>query len=93
MRYAGIIKDDLTAAPGVCVSFYTQGCPHRCQGCHNPETWEFDGGKEFMPTVIDDIVEALNANGIKRTFCILVFFIFLHFWYIPCKHVNPVILR
>ena len=47
MRYAGIIKNDFSAAPGVCVSFFTQGCPHHCEGCHNPETWDPEGGYEF----------------------------------------------
>ena len=51
MKYAGIIKNDLAAAPGICVSFFTQGCPHHCIGCQNPETWDFDGGKEFTNKV------------------------------------------
>ena len=51
MQYAGLIKNDFSAAPGVSVSFYTQGCPHRCQGCHNPETWDFKGGKEFTANI------------------------------------------
>ena len=38
MRYAGIIKNDFAAAPGICVSFWTQFCPHHCPGCQNPET-------------------------------------------------------
>lgn len=71
MRYAGLVTNDFTAAPGISVSFYTQGCPHRCVGCHNPETWDFDGGKEFTPQVLDEIVKALTANGIKRSLCIL----------------------
>lgn len=71
MRYAGLNKNDFTAAPGMSVSFYTQGCPHRCPGCHNPETWEFDVGKEFTPQVLNEIIIALNANGIKRNLCIL----------------------
>lgn len=71
MRYAGLIKNDFSAAPGVSVSFYTQGCPHRCPGCHNPETWDFKGGKEFTADVLEEIIEALQANGIKRSFCIL----------------------
>ena len=71
MRYAGLDKNDFSAAPGVSVSFYTQGCPHRCVGCHNPETWDFDGGKEFTPQVLDEIVEALTANGINRSLCIM----------------------
>ena len=71
MQYAGLIKNDFSAAPGVSVSFYTQGCPHRCQGCHNPETWDFKGGKEFTANILDEIIEALQANGIKRSLCIL----------------------
>lgn len=71
MQYAGIIKNDFSAASGVSVTFFTQGCPHRCKGCHNPETWDFDGGKEFTPKVLEEIVEALTANNITRSLCIM----------------------
>ena len=71
MRYAGLIRNDLAAAPGVSVSFFTQGCPHRCKGCHNPETWDFEGGKEFTYEVLDDVCNSLTANGIKRNLCIM----------------------
>jgi anaerobic ribonucleoside-triphosphate reductase activating protein len=71
MRYAGLIRNDLAAAPGVSVTFFTQGCPHRCKGCHNPETWDFEKGKEFTYNVLQDIIEALYANGIKRKLCIM----------------------
>lgn len=71
MKYADIKFNDTANAPGVCVSFYTQGCPHHCRGCHNPETWDFDGGKEFTPIVFEEIDKALNANGVHRDFCLL----------------------
>ena len=71
MRYAGLIRNDLAAAPGVSVSFFTQGCPHRCKGCHNPETWDFEKGKEFTYDVLNEIIEALGANGVKRNFCVM----------------------
>lgn len=71
MRYAGLIKNDIAAGPGLCVTFFTQGCPHHCPGCHNPETWDFEGGKEFQATLIPEIIEALTANGIKRNLCIM----------------------
>lgn len=71
MRYAGLIKNDLAAGPGICVTFFTQGCPHRCHGCHNPETWAYDGGQEFYPDLIKEIADALTANGIERNFCIM----------------------
>ena len=56
MRYAGIIKNDFAAAPGICVSFWTQGCPHKCLGCHNEKTHDFNGG--FVTStneIIDEI--------------------------------------
>lgn len=71
MKYAGLIKNDIAAGPGLCVTFFTQGCPHRCPGCHNPETWNFEGGQEFHPDLIKEIVEALTAQGINRNFCIM----------------------
>ena len=71
MRYAGIIPNDLSAAPGVCVTFFTQGCPHPCPGCHNPETWDYEGGKEFEGNTIERIEQYLTANGIHRDLCIM----------------------
>lgn len=71
MRYAGIIKNDMSAAPGVSVTFFTQGCPHHCPGCHNPETWAFDGGKAFTANTITEIIDAIGANNIERNFCIM----------------------
>lgn len=71
MKYAGLIKNDISAAPGLCVSFFTQGCPHRCPGCQNPETWSFDGGLEFTEETLNEIIESLTAQNIKRNFCIM----------------------
>ena len=71
MKYAGINYNDFAAAPGVSVTFFTQGCPHRCKNCHNPETWDFNGGKEFDETILLKIENALFANGIQRNLCIM----------------------
>ncbi len=71
MRYAGIIKNDFSAAPGVSVTFFTQGCPHRCEGCHNPETWDFEGGEEVTHDTILNVIEAITANGLHRNLCIM----------------------
>lgn len=71
MRYAGLIKNDVAAAPGVCVSFFTQGCARHCEGCQNPETWDFNGGKEFTSDTLSDIIRALGANGVARSFCVM----------------------
>lgn len=71
MRYSGIIYNDITAAPGLCVSFFTQGCPHHCEGCHNPQTWDFEGGIEFKAEVLNELIQGLSADGIERSLCIM----------------------
>lgn len=71
MRYAGIIKNDTSAGQGVCVSVFVQGCARHCPGCHNQDTWDFNGGKEFTNEVLMEIIDAITANGIERNFCIM----------------------
>lgn len=71
MRYADIKKNDIVNGQGVCVSFWCQGCPIKCPGCHNSTIWNFDGGKEFTPATMSEIIQAIAANGIERNFSIL----------------------
>lgn len=71
MKYAGIIYDDTAAAPGLSLSFYTQGCPIHCPGCHNQDMWDFEGGYEFTSEVRDKIIAKLNENGVLRNLCII----------------------
>lgn len=72
IRYAGIIENDIVNGEGVCVSFWTQGCPHKCPGCHNQDMWDFKGGvEEDDIIVINKIDTALKANDILRNFSIL----------------------
>lgn len=71
MRYAGINYNDVANGEGISLSVFLQGCPHRCEGCFNPETWDFNGGKEFTDEVLNNIVEKINANGIERNLSIL----------------------
>ena len=73
MKIAGIIENDIVDCDdGICVSLWTQGCPHHCKGCHNPETWDFNGGAEISLTELtENIIVLLTKNGIKRNFSIL----------------------
>lgn len=70
-RYAGLNTNDFANGKGTCVSFFVQGCPHHCPGCFNPETWDFDGGKELPVDIRGQIIKAICANGITRNFSVL----------------------
>lgn len=70
-RYNTIIKNDVTNGEGVCVSLFTQGCPHHCAGCFNKETWDFKKGKLYTEKTRKKILHAISANGIQRNFSIL----------------------
>lgn len=72
MKYAGINENDIADSNcGVCVSFWTQGCPHRCPGCHNPETWDFNGGLDLPEDYLERISKGITANGLQRNLSIL----------------------
>ena len=72
MRYADIIENDIVNGEGICLSYWTQGCPHKCDGCHNPETWNFNGGKEdSKENILNKILTLLNKNNIHRNLSIL----------------------
>lgn len=45
LRISGIIRESVVDGPGIRFVVFTQGCPHHCPGCHNPNTHPFDGGK------------------------------------------------
>lgn len=73
MRYATIKRNDtVNIYQGIAVSLFTQGCPHRCPGCWNPETWDFRGGQEISYTELKTkIFDALSAYNIHRDLSIL----------------------
>lgn len=72
MRIAGINKNDVVNGEGICVALFTQGCPFHCKGCFNPETWDYNGGKEVpISDLISDVEAAIAANGVPRNFSIL----------------------
>lgn len=70
-KYKSIIYNDFSAAPGVSLTLFVQGCPHHCPGCHNPETWDFDKGLNFTEETMESILNGLYLNDIKRTFCLM----------------------
>ncbi len=65
MNYADIKKVDVANGPGVRVSLFVSGCSHRCEGCFNPETWDFQYGRPFGPEQIQEILALLDRPHIK----------------------------
>lgn len=59
LRIAGTANDSIVDGPGIRFTVFTQGCPHHCGGCHNPQTHDFSGG-EAVDT--DELLEKIKAN-------------------------------
>lgn len=74
LRIAGTIGESIVDGPGIRYVLFTQGCPHGCVGCHNPQTHDFAGGKEVtVDTLLADItknpfVKAVTLSG-GEPFC------------------------
>ena len=50
--------------PGLRTSIYFAGCKHACRGCHNPESWDFNGG---TPMAIEDILKEVKYYNFNVT--------------------------
>lgn len=56
---------DIADGPGVRVSLFVSGCRHRCPGCFQPETWNFDYGTPYTDETEKDILELLKPTYIS----------------------------
>lgn len=65
MRYNLIRKMDISNGPGVRVSIFMQGCQFHCKNCFNPETWDFEGGKEFTDETITKVLDLCDKESVK----------------------------
>ena len=45
LRVSGIVEESVVDGPGIRFVVFTQGCPHHCKGCHNPQTHDPAGGR------------------------------------------------
>ena len=59
LRIAGTINDSVVDGDGYRFTIFTQGCPHHCHGCHNPETWDPVGGKDADT---EELMAEIKAN-------------------------------
>ena len=59
IRIAGTVNDSIVDGPGYRYTIFTQGCPHHCPGCHNPQSHDFEGGRV---TDTDTILRQVREN-------------------------------
>ena len=65
MHYGAIKKNDIANGLGVRVSLFVSGCRNHCEGCFQPQTWDFEYGQPFTREVEDEILEALRPDWIQ----------------------------
>ena len=69
LRIAGTVQDSIVDGPGLRFTVFTQGCPHHCPGCHNPETHDPEGGTLVsVPSLIHEmhgnpLISGLTLSG------------------------------
>lgn len=59
LRILSIMEDTMVDGPGLRTSIYCAGCEHRCEGCHNPQSWDVNGGRQ---ATIDEIMSVIVAD-------------------------------
>ena len=66
IKYASIRSMDISNGKGIGVALFVQGCHFHCYNCFNPETWDFNGGKEWTQEVEDKFIELAGRPYIQR---------------------------
>ena len=61
LRISGTVNDSIVDGPGLRFTIFTQGCPHNCPGCHNPQTHSMKGGKKIS---INKLYKQIKKNGL-----------------------------
>lgn len=59
LRLSGLTPESIVDGPGLRYVIFTQGCPHRCPGCHNPASHDPDGGQELP---VEEVARQLLSN-------------------------------
>lgn len=65
MNYHYITKADMLNGTGLRVVLWVAGCPHHCDGCHNPWSWDPEGGKHFDSEAYMELMDELKKDYIN----------------------------
>ncbi|MEG0229431.1 MAG: anaerobic ribonucleoside-triphosphate reductase activating protein [Oscillospiraceae bacterium] len=63
IKISGIVQQSIVDGPGLRFVVFTQGCPHKCDGCHNPQTHDFNGGNYIE---ISQLLEDFDSNPLLQ---------------------------
>ena len=63
LRISGIVRESIVDGPGLRFVLFTKGCPHRCPGCHNPDTHDFEGGNDIT---VERLLEEIDKNPLLQ---------------------------
>lgn len=66
MRYSKILTYDACNCHGYSVTLWVCGCNRHCEGCFNPELWDYNCGKPFTENTYNVIKEKLNQPFISK---------------------------
>lgn len=66
MKYAQVVPFEVCNGKGIGTSLFVQGCNLHCNGCFNPEAWNFDGGKKWTKQREQKFFELISRYYIKR---------------------------
>ena len=68
MRIAGIVRESIVDGPGLRFAIFSQGCPHKCRGCHNEATHDFSGGYDCeLCRILEEIDKNPLLSGVTFT--------------------------
>lgn len=65
LRVLNIVDGTIVDGPGLRTSIYFAGCPHHCEGCHNPQSWDAAGGEAMT---VSELMAVIEENDMNVTF-------------------------
>ncbi|WP_366924835.1 anaerobic ribonucleoside-triphosphate reductase activating protein [Metallumcola ferriviriculae] len=63
IRVAGVVRESVVDGPGIRLVIFSQGCPHGCPECHNPDTHDPNGGKV---ETVENLIKMVKAAPLIR---------------------------